>query len=103
MTSFQKKVHEIVKKIPEGKILSYKTMAKLAGNPKAWRTVGNILNKNQNPKIPCHRIIKSDGQIGGYNRGTKKKIVLLKKEGLIIKNGKLLRTGKVLQKQGFKI
>jgi O-6-methylguanine DNA methyltransferase len=72
-----------VKKIPRGKTLTYKEVAILAGSPKAWRAVGNILNRNKNLKIPCHRVIKSDGSIGGYNRGVKIKIALLKKEGLL--------------------
>jgi O6-methylguanine-DNA--protein-cysteine methyltransferase len=50
---------------------------------KAYRAVGNILNKNYDPKIPCHRVVRSDGKTGGYNRGDKKKIELLKKEGVI--------------------
>lgn len=92
---FKEKVYKIVKKIPEGKVKTYKEVAKLAGFPGAWRAVGNILrhsaelsrsHKNKNPKIPCHRVIKSDGKIGGYNRGTKKKTALLKKEGVLIKN-----------------
>jgi len=90
MTVFQEKVLNIVKKIPKGKVLSYKTVAKLAGNPRAWRAVGNILNKNKDPKIPCHRVIKSNGKIGGYNRGVKKKIGLLKREGLMIKGKRVI-------------
>ena len=89
MTLFQKRVYKIVKKIPQGKVLTYKELAKLAGSPRAWRAVGNILNKNRDPKTPCHRIVRSDGQVGGYNSGTKKKIVLLKKEGIIIYHGKV--------------
>ncbi len=100
MTSFQRKVYEVVEKIPLGKVLTYREVAKRIGYPKAYRAVGNALNKNRDPKIPCHRIIKSDtrvkrsvemktkssstGKIGGYNRGTKKKIALLKKEKVII-------------------
>jgi O-6-methylguanine DNA methyltransferase len=80
-----------VRKIPKGKTLSYKKVAKFAGRPKAWRAVGNVLNKNRDPKIPCHRVIKSDGRIGGYKGGTKKKINLLKKEGIIIKNGRIIK------------
>ncbi|GAI35431.1 unnamed protein product [marine sediment metagenome] len=83
-TFFQRKVYEVVRKIPKGKVLNYKDVAWKAGRPRAWRAVGNILNKNRNPKIPCHRIIKSDGKVGGYSRGTKKKIALLKKEKVII-------------------
>ncbi len=83
MTSFQGKVFEVVKNILKGKVLTYKEVAELAGRPKAWRAVGNILNKNKDPKIPCHRVIRSNGKIGGYNRGSKKKLKLLKKEGAI--------------------
>lgn len=81
--SFQKRVFSIVKKIPKGKVLTYQQVAKLAGNFKAYRTVGNILSKNYNSKIPCHRVIRSDGKLGGYNRGANKKIDLLKKEGFL--------------------
>ena len=72
-------------KIPKGKVLTYKEVAKRAGNAKASRAVGNILNKNFNPKIPCHRVIRSDGKLGGYNRGAVEKRKILKKEGVIKK------------------
>lgn len=80
---FKIKVLEIIKIILEGKILTYKQVAELAGKPRAYRAVGNILNKNYNLEIPCHRIVRSDGKIGGYNRGKNKKIELLKKERAI--------------------
>ena len=80
--SFTQKVFEVVKKIPRGKVLTYKEVAKRAGNAKASRAVGNILNKNYNPKIPCHRVIRSDGKLGGYNRGSNKKRQILKSEGV---------------------
>jgi methylated-DNA-[protein]-cysteine S-methyltransferase len=88
---FKKKVLEIVKNISFGEILTYKEVARLAGRPRAWRAVGNILAKNKNPDIPCHRVIRSNGKVGGYNLGIKKKIYLLKKEGLYIKGDKVLR------------
>jgi len=81
--SFQEKVFKIVKGISRGKTLTYKQVAVLAGSPKACRAVGNILNKNFNPEIPCHRIIRSDGKTGGYNRGSKLKEKLLKRENAI--------------------
>lgn len=84
MLSFTEKVCKIVKKIPEGKVLTYKQVAGKAGNSKASRAVGNILNKNYNPNIPCHRVIRSDGKIGGYNRGVKIKRRILEKEGVIL-------------------
>ncbi len=80
MKTFKEKVFDIVKSIPKGKTMTYAEVAKKAGNPKAYRAVGNILNKNHNSLIPCHRVIRSDGSIGGYNKGTKKKEELLKKE-----------------------
>jgi len=84
MTEFQKRIYEVVKKIPRGKVLTYKEVARLAGRPKAYRAVGNALNKNPfAPAVPCHRVIKSDGKIGGYARGTKIKVKLLRKEGAI--------------------
>jgi O-6-methylguanine DNA methyltransferase len=87
--NFANRVYQIVKKIPKGKVLTYKEVAKLAGKPRAWRAVGNILNKNSNLAIPCYRVIRSDGKIGGYNQGIKRKIELLEAEGFKIKNGKI--------------
>jgi O-6-methylguanine DNA methyltransferase len=83
MTFFAVKVYGIVRKIPVGQVLTYKQVAILAGSPNAYRAVGNILNKNHNPKIPCHRVIRSDGKTGGYNGGTDKKRQVLKKEGYL--------------------
>ena len=83
LTKFQKKVYNQVKKIPRGKVLSYKEVARLIGLPLAYRAVGNVLNKNPFKTVPCHRIIRSDGKVGGYAKGTKKKIEILKKEGFL--------------------
>ncbi|OGZ65088.1 MAG: 6-O-methylguanine DNA methyltransferase [Candidatus Staskawiczbacteria bacterium RIFCSPHIGHO2_01_FULL_36_16] len=82
---FSEKVFKVVKQIPKGSVLAYKQVAKKAGRTKAYRAVGNILNKNYDPAIPCHRVIRSDGKIGGYNRSVSKKSALLKEEGVIIK------------------
>lgn len=79
-TKFQKRVYKAVKKIPKGKTATYKEVAVLAGRPRAWRAVGSILAKNFNPAIPCHRVIRSDGKLGGYNRGVVKKKLLLEAE-----------------------
>lgn len=80
MKSFKEKVLKIVRKIPEGKTMTYKEAARMAGRPNAYRAVGNILNKNYDPRISCHRVIRSDGKIGGYNRGAAIKKSLLEKE-----------------------
>jgi len=82
--SFKEKVLEVVSKIPRGKTMSYAEVAKVAGSPKAYRAVGNIMHNNPDPAhVPCHRVIKSDGSVGGFASGTEKKIALLRKEGVI--------------------
>ena len=79
-TSFAQKVYAVVAAIPEGGTLTYKEVAERAGRPKAYRAVGNILNKNNDPRVPCHRVVRSDGSIGGYNKGQQKKKILLEQE-----------------------
>ena len=78
--TFASKVFAVVSRIPRGATLTYKEVARRTGRPLAYRAVGNILNKNYNPAIPCHRVVRSDGKAGGYNRGTENKIKLLKQE-----------------------
>ncbi len=80
--SFSKQVYDVVRKIPRGKVMTYAEVARKAGRPKAVRAVGYWMSKNYDPKIPCHRVVRSDGKIGNYNRGgPKKKFELLMKEG----------------------
>ena len=84
-STFKDKVYSVVSKIPKGKVLTYKEVAKRAGSANAFRAVGTILSKNFNSKIPCHRVIRSNGKIGNYNRGgLKAKLRILKKEGYLI-------------------
>jgi len=80
MITFKDKVFKIVRKIPRGKTMTYKQVAVKAGRPRGYRAVGKILNTNYDMNIPCHRVIRSDGKLGGYNRGVKKKAEILKKE-----------------------
>lgn len=85
LSIFERKVLNQVRKIPKGHITTYKILASKAGLPKGVRAVGNALKKNPELiKIPCHRVIRSDGHIGGYKLGLKNKIKLLKKEGIVI-------------------
>ncbi|MBI1908109.1 MGMT family protein [Candidatus Uhrbacteria bacterium] len=79
--SFRDAVYTVVTQIPEGSVLTYKEVAARAGRPRAYRAVGNILNKNYDPAIPCHRVIRSDGKTGGYNRGAEAKVARLRSEG----------------------
>ncbi len=78
--SFRDKVLKVVSQIPKGSVLTYKEVARLAASPRAYRACGNILRTNYDPAIPCHRVIRSDGKVGGYNRGEKRKIALLERE-----------------------
>ena len=83
-TQFQLKVWSYLKKIPKGKLKTYAQVAKAIGKPKAVRAVANAIGKNPFPhKIPCHRVIRSDGKLGGYSAkgGIKTKKKLLKNEG----------------------
>ncbi len=79
--SFSDKVRAVVGKIPRGKTLTYQEVARRAGNQKASRAVGAVMRMNYDPKIPCHRVVRSDGRPSGYNRGGwKAKEKLLKSE-----------------------
>ncbi len=82
--SFKEKVKEVVRKIPRGKTLTYKQVAMRAGHAGAARAVGMIMKYNYDKSVPCHRVVRSDGRVGGYNRGgSNVKTLLLKKEGAI--------------------
>ena len=84
-TKFQLKVWGYLTKIPRGSVKTYAQVAKAIGKPLAVRAVANAIGKNPYPpKIPCHRVIRSDGLLGGYSGkgGIKKKRFLLKKEGI---------------------
>lgn len=87
---FNEKVWSALKLIPRGRVVTYKEIASFIGSPKAARAVGSACGRNPNaPAVPCHRAVKSDGSLGGYSGGVKRKIYLLKKEGLKIVKGKI--------------
>jgi len=95
---FQERVWKLLKQIPKGKITTYKIIAKKL-NTKAYRAVGNACHNNPYfPVAACHRVVYSNGFVGGFADGTKKKIKLLQKEGIKIKNGKILNFNKILFK-----
>lgn len=83
MKTFKEKVLAVVGKIPRGKVLTYKEVAQQAGSPLAYRAVGQIISKNYDPNIPCHRVVGSNGKLTGYNRGLELKRQLLIEEGAI--------------------
>lgn len=90
MSSFSKRCYNLVKKIPRGYVTTYKEIAEIL-RTKGYRAVGMVLNKNPSiPEIPCHRVVKSNGEVGGYAKGIEKKIELLESEGIPIKDKKII-------------
>ncbi|MDO8561397.1 MAG: MGMT family protein [bacterium] len=94
MKTFKQKVLAVVAKIPKGGTMTYKEVASRAGSPGASRAVGNIMKQNHDSEIPCHRVVRTGwrpglpaaqslAQAGGYNRGARMKVRLLKREGAI--------------------
>jgi len=83
--SFKEIVKKIVRSIPSGSVMTYSEVAHRTGRPGASRAVGTIMSRNKDKNVPCHRVIRSDGKVGGYNglRGGKSKIELLRKEGYL--------------------
>lgn len=89
MTAFERRVYEEVKKIPKGRVATYGQIARMLGRPRGGRAVGNVLNKNIFSDVPCHRVVRADGLIGGYAWGTPKKIDILRREGICVKNSRV--------------
>ncbi|MBI5133845.1 MAG: MGMT family protein [Candidatus Taylorbacteria bacterium] len=89
ISSFKERVLQVVRDIPKGKTLSYAEVALRAGSLGGARAVGMIMANNSDLSVPCHRVVRSDGKIGGYNgvrggkEGSKAKEALLRKEGAI--------------------
>lgn len=84
-TPFAERVRSVVTAIPAGQTRSYAEVARLAGSPGAARAVGTIMKENFDPDIPCHRVIRSDGVVGAYNRGgPAQKRALLIQEGVVL-------------------
>lgn len=82
--SFKEKVLAVVKNIPKSSVMSYGEVAKLAGSPRAARAVGNIMKSNYDKSVPCHRVIRTDGRPGEYNRGARNKIKKLRGEDVFL-------------------
>ena len=89
--SLDKKIYKKLLEVPKGKVTTYGELARAVGCKNGQRAVGNIMNKNPYPVIvPCHRVVRSDGRVGGYDYGEDVKINMLKNEGIKIKDGKIL-------------
>ena len=89
--SFREKVLQVVRGIKEGQVMTYKSVAEKSGNKNASRAVGNFMKANYDKTVPCHRVVRSDGVVGDYNRGGKtKKISILRKEGVKFSGDKVI-------------
>jgi len=89
MPAFNHQVWKLCSRIPKGMVSTYKELAH-ALKCRAYQAVGNALNKNPySPKVPCHRVVKSDGNIGGFAKGIKKKAEMLEKENVFVNDGKI--------------
>jgi methylated-DNA-[protein]-cysteine S-methyltransferase len=85
LNPFKERVIKAVMRIPPGEVRSYKEVAWMAGNPHAFRAVARVMAMNTDPKVPCHRVIKSDGTLGGFGRGGEaRKRELLRREGVLL-------------------
>ena len=85
LDSFTERVRAVVRAIPRGETLTYGEVAAAAGSPGASRVVGTIMKGNLDPAVPCHRVVRSDGSVGEYNRpgGSETKEALLREEGAL--------------------
>jgi len=91
MTKFQSECYEALKKVPKGKVITYAGLARMVGRPKAHRAVGSAMNKNPYaPQVPCHRVVKSNGDLGGFATDIKVKIKRLQKEGVVVSDNKIV-------------
>lgn len=88
--NFRDQCYELLLKVPKGKVTTYQAIAHALGS-KAYRAVGTAMAKNPNPiSVPCHRVVKSNAEVGNYAFGIERKIALLEQEGVVIKNGKVV-------------
>ncbi len=88
-TEFERRCYALLRQIPEGRVTTYKAIAEALGT-KAYRAVGRAMGANPDPVIvPCHRVVASDGTLGGYALGLERKIALLESEGLRIGQGRV--------------
>ena len=87
---FNERCYALLKKVPRGKVTTYKALAH-ALKTKAYRAVGNAMHCNPYaPHVPCHRVVKSNGALGGFARGVRRKAAMLRNEGIRIKRGKIM-------------
>ena len=102
VTAFQEKVYSLLRKVPPGKVTTYKEIGNALGKDgNIYRAIGQALNKNPfAPVVACHRVVCSDGSIGGFAHGSAAKKKLLEKEGVTVSDGKIVEFEKKLWRFG---
>ena len=96
-SKFEELVYSRLRQVPKGRVTTYQALATACGSDHAYRAVGNALGKNTNaPKVPCHRVVCSDGSLGGYRLGSNKKIEILRTEGVEVEQGKVIDFQKII-------
>ncbi len=94
---YRESVYAVVMQVPRGRVTTYKLVAAALGNPRGCRAVGNALNRNSDPeKVPCYRVVKSDGRLGGYAGGLSEKIRRLRADGIEVRDGMVLGLDRIL-------
>lgn len=95
-STFISSVRNVVRRIPKGRVMTYKEVALAAGHPGAFRAVGSMMKANHDPDVPCHRVVRSDMSPGEYNRagGERTKAARLAEEGVAIRDGRIIRREK---------
>lgn len=88
-TPFERLVWAATKRIPRGRVATYADIARSIGNMRAVRAVGNALNRNPYKSVPCHRVVRSNGSVGGYASGVREKIRKLAAEGVVVNNKRI--------------
>ncbi len=89
-------VYRLLKQVPKGRVTTYGALAKAAGHPDSPRAIGALMRSNPcAPVVPCHRVVYSDGRLGGYGgvKGISRKILVLRREGVQVKGGRIVDFG----------
>ncbi len=95
--SYCESVYAVVGQVPRGRVTTYRLIASALGNPRGCRAAGNALNRNPDPVgVPCYRVVKSDGTLGGYNGGLPEKIRRLRADGIEVRDNRVLSFDRIL-------
>ncbi|MBS3165037.1 MGMT family protein [Candidatus Woesearchaeota archaeon] len=93
---FDERVWKLTARVPRGKVTTYRELARAMGN-RAYRAVGNALNRNPHaPVVPCHRVVKASGELGGFAGGTATKARMLRQEGITVEHGRIVNFSRAL-------